>query len=1174
MKIETFDLKAFGPFTERTLDFSEGDRGMHVVYGDNEAGKSTALRGLIALLYGIETRTKDDYIHNKKQMRLGGSLSLLDGSTLVFVRKKGNKNTLREEDEKTIIDDAMLDRFVHGVDKTLFKTLYAIDHEELVTGGRAILDQSGDLGKAMFSAALGTAGLRNVLESIEKSAAKLFRPGATKSTVINSDARELRETLKTVKGATLTISRWTKLKRALANEEKKLEEVEKQLTTLSTEKSKFQRAGRVLENLELRNRVREKLGELEDAVLLNESFPRDRHDTQRELRTARKALSRATEGLKQLEAKIDQLEIPADILSYAATIEQLHKDSGAAEEAVADRPSSDGKRRHLRNEAEAILKGIKPEANVEEVEELRPLLLNRKWIARLAADDKVLRQKEETTDEQLKDLEGERETLVEELQKIGEIEDVTGLKVAVSAANKGGNLDERLADAEQQLEQTREQCQVELERLGIYDGDLDGLERLSLPATETIDGFDERFRELADRRKERERHREELEQEQLSSEEELRVIQKTGSVATGDDLGRARARRQEGWQLIKRDWLERDDVAAAAREFCGDLELSEAYEHAVTRADDVADTLRLDAERVHAVAKISSRLETLTKKNEELDAKDIADKKRAAAVQDEWREEWAASGISPQSPREMRGWIRKAEKLRDRSEGLRRDHAEAEKTHREIDKHRETLNEQACAAGHDRAPDVPELQPLLAWAEDLVETAEARRSRKVQLEREISKCDTRVARAEEARKAASTKRDRWQADWEKAIEGLGVEGDAHPSQVEVLIEQLGNVFDKLDKAEDLRKRIWGIDKRISEFEEKTFDFADERGFDRGEATAYLVAEQLNQTLAKARESETSRKDIRARIEELELEAKGAEESIDELELRLADMRAQAGVASDEELEDAEGRSAERRKLELKLEDLEEQLLKAGDGHAIEVLESEAEGVDPDELPDRLQKLDSTLEEHKAERDRVRDSRNELRAELHDEDGGDSAAESADEVQRLIAKIRADVRRYLRETVAMLILRQQIERYRKENQTPVLQRASEVFSRLTLGQYEGLRDDLDDKDRHVLLGVRADGPEVEVGEMSDGTRDQLYLALRQATLEQHLESNAPMPFVVDDVLVGFDDKRTRACLETLAELAKKTQVLVFTHHEKVAELASALGPEEGVYVHRMEAGESS
>ena len=46
----------------------------------------------------------------------------------------------------------------------------------------------------------------------------------------------------------------------------------------------------------------------------------------------------------------------------------------------------------------------------------------------------------------------------------------------------------------------------------------------------------------------------------------------------------------------------------------------------------------------------------------------------------------------------------------------------------------------------------------------------------------------------------------------------------------------------------------------------------------------------------------------------------------------------------------------------------------------------------------------------------------------------------------------------------------------------------------------------------------------------------------------------MPLVLDDVFVHFDDERTRAALEVLAELSRVVQVLLFTHHARVVELA--------------------
>jgi uncharacterized protein YhaN len=109
--------------------------------------------------------------------------------------------------------------------------------------------------------------------------------------------------------------------------------------------------------------------------------------------------------------------------------------------------------------------------------------------------------------------------------------------------------------------------------------------------------------------------------------------------------------------------------------------------------------------------------------------------------------------------------------------------------------------------------------------------------------------------------------------------------------------------------------------------------------------------------------------------------------------------------------------------------------------------------------------------------------------------------------------------------------------------------------MTLGAFDRLRADYDDKGNPVLVGIRsASGAPVGVEGMSDGTADQLYLALRLASLEQYLENNEPLPFVVDDILLRFDDARALATLNVLAGLAAKTQVLFFTHHQHLVELA--------------------
>ena len=61
---------------------------------------------------------------------------------------------------------------------------------------------------------------------------------------------------------------------------------------------------------------------------------------------------------------------------------------------------------------------------------------------------------------------------------------------------------------------------------------------------------------------------------------------------------------------------------------------------------------------------------------------------------------------------------------------------------------------------------------------------------------------------------------------------------------------------------------------------------------------------------------------------------------------------------------------------------------------------------------------------------------------------------------------------------------------------------------------------------------------------------------------------PMPFIVDEILVHFDDERSKATLGLLVELAQKSQVIMFTHHRRLVEQAQELKVEGRVSIHEL------
>src|ERR1044072_3382148 len=100
MRIAKLDLLAYGPFRGLSLDLSAP--GMHLVFGRNEAGKSTTLRAITGLLYGTERLTRDAHVHKATDLRIGGTVVGEDGEVVRLVRRKGNANTLLDDQGQPI----------------------------------------------------------------------------------------------------------------------------------------------------------------------------------------------------------------------------------------------------------------------------------------------------------------------------------------------------------------------------------------------------------------------------------------------------------------------------------------------------------------------------------------------------------------------------------------------------------------------------------------------------------------------------------------------------------------------------------------------------------------------------------------------------------------------------------------------------------------------------------------------------------------------------------------------------------------------------------------------------------------------------------------------------------------------------------------------------------------
>ena len=1136
----------------------------------NEAGKSTSLRALIAWLFGIPSRTNDNYLHSNPQLRIGGKLRLSSGEDIEFVRRKGTKGTLLEPGTDATLDDSVLSPYLPGgIDENLFSRLYGIDHSRLVAGGQELLNQSGDLGQALFSAAVGTASLREILSELQNGAEELFKPRAS-TKFVNQAISRFKEAQKRIKESSLPVAEWKRLQKEFTDTLSAIQQVEETINGKSKEKSRIDRLNRVKGALAARRGVMARIEELGDVLLLSEDFDEKRKNAGNNLQNATEAKTRAEAKLSRLRDESATLNISDELLDNEDTILAIQKELGAVEKTIKDRPQQDGKRRLLRNEAEQLLKGVRSDLGIDDSDQLRPLVNNKKWISGLAQKHSLLNQKKGNTEATLRDVEDEQEAIKIELHEQAQSSlDLSELKAAVAVTRKAGDLEQRLADSQKRTLEEEAACESELSRLGRFFGTIEALLRIAMPMSETLDRYERQFDDLTEKVRDYDRRQKELEEDQKQAEQELKALLLTSDVPTISELEGVRSVRNTGWNLIKRKYIEEIDVEKDIAEFASDSDLPTFYEQKVDVADNVSDRMRLAADQVVKRADLEAKIENLKSRHNNITEDIRKTNQEKEASQKEWTSIWEPLGVDPGSPREMKQWLLRVDKLLSNVQTAKTVSGDAKKLAEDCKTLKESISLQISK--FDDSIDLKEmsLEAMINLCEQRIEQEEATLERKRQLEHSLGDTEIRIKRAHEELKSIKNDQANWIQEWGQAIDGLGLKSDVHPEQATETFDQLLTFFDKFDKSEELRKRIFGMDQVTEKFKKKVFEFADGIGFNRDGHEANATAAQLNRDLNEAREARASLNKIEKQEKEIKEEIEDAAITIRTAQEQLASLKDQAGVETDGDLESAGESSRRMREMQQKIDTLEQELTRNGDGLGIQELEQEASEADIDTIGGELEKVSSELKELQANRDTLRDQRQTLQNEIKAKDGSAVAAKASEEAEQQLATMVSGVEQYLRLQIAALILEQRIEDYRKKNQAPVLARAGELFSKLTLGSYANLRDELDENSNPILLGVRPDDVEVSVDGMSDGTRDQLYLSLRLATLEQHLSKGEPMPFVVDDILIGFDDNRTRVCLDVLAELAISTQVLLFTHHRRVLELADGLEAKAGVFTHELD-----
>ncbi len=1151
MRIARLDLARYGRFTDYKLDFGPATASgpdFHIVYGLNEAGKSTAAAAILDLLFGIEKQSaygapevRTNW-HAYSAMRIGARLELR-GEPHEIARLKRDKNSLVDADNRPL-DETFIKAELAGVDRAAFRMMFSLDDESLEKGGEAILESRGDLGQLLFSASAGLAEMSGRLDGLRDKADSFFRPRA-KSSELAEKKRALEALKEEREKADTLASTYAELMRRRDEAKAAYEAAARALSARRSRAETIQRLLAGLTHLAALSDAEARLAPLADLPTPPDGWRETLAELQVEAIRLTAQKENAETAIRGLEDELRLIGQDAAALQLAGRVDgwrELRSRYDSAKDILVRRGELEGKRdavaailsrldRAGEAEPQKLLLPVRTVGGLEDLIAERSGVLAKLEGARAALDE-ARRAEAQALDAASQS--GDRSAAIEVLK--------TRLQAALRDESAS-----RLRALREEMERQSRKLADALAALAPWRGYPEALALVSVPGEAEISALRQRLSQtVAARQSTVDRLAEKTaEAERLRAEAAVAAL---AAELVGDDVAAdLRAAREGAWS--------RHRAALSASS-------ADAFEAAMRR-DDAAGTVRLAnarelaAQRERAIKLAGVEAECARAKAD----LDVAE--RALHALD--HEIAALMPAAPPKGREplsfLEAWrVRRGEAmaivaaLRDAKEAARRANDGALRACR-------ALSDALKAAGAPHAAD--------SALEALIEAAEAAVATEAKVESFRQKARDRradVARAECKLKGALEGDTRWRRDWREACAGSWLgddEAEPPPNGVRQALKVLEDLRTALKDCADLEHRIAAMEHDKQLFAENAGEIGQALGIDGRDGDAARLADAIEARVARARENERRRQEKTKALTEARKALGGIVEAL-AVNTRLASAMTEFfGVGTLAEVAARLEDSRRRDDLRVEIGRETRAILALNIANAFDAARAALEAADRSALNEEL----SALKTCEANDDRAREESFAADREAQrrlDAVGGDDAVARIEEKRRtILEEIKEGARRYLALRAGVTAADEALRLYRDRHRGAMMERASRAFSEISRGAYRGLTTQPNGQSE-TLIALGADGGSKAAEQLSKGARFQLYLALRVAGYHELAKARPPAPFIADDIMETFDHFRAEEALRLFADMGRVGQVIYLTHHLHLAEIAKRVCPEAQVH----------
>lgn len=1166
MKLRRLEVENYGIFREQCFEF---DSDFTLVFGPNEAGKSTLLQLIREQLLGFRLQNPYSFASHAGEMAATAELELADGGRLRFRRRKGKKDVVVGEllPAGHKIDAANLANLLGGMTPERYEHLFGFSLEEL-TAGQASLNEA-NIGEALYGGAIGgLANFQNIRTQLRDEAEAIFTPrGRTK--IVDNILRQLKEQTKELRSKTVKPREYEQLARECETAAAEVERLRKRVMELRRDEAHAARVSSALEPWLRCQRAEEELAELS----VPPDLPLDAAAQLAQLKSRRDELASELQSIENdlhtEQRELQALKLTPDLLDREAQIRQLQQQIKQIESCRSDLVQLAQESKTIRSNVATRLRDLHPNWDRSQLERFESTIVQRETIERLERQREQLDHKRGALAGERRAIEADIASLQQQLQQVGATDSLDNLAALLDDAPSYQQDRQRSAELREQAAEIVEHMNAAIARLNAPLSVTEGGRplcaddvSLPVPMEATVVEHRERLQHTEHERREVQRQADSTTRELADRREHLDQLESRSSVPDRDQLLAQRKHRDDGWEMIRQRFVEGkapDDDGIQTwlgNSFTGDASdlpaaLTSGYEQSVSSADKLADERQ---EKYELAAKRDQLTDEINRLQQQLATETQAVERcqqRQAKEQQTWESLWEACPFQPLSADAMLDWLRDYGAF-----------VEAHRQHRVLLRKIDSLELSVSDYEQRLATSIPDDRAkagiLLSKARQLVDASRDAAVRRRTFEEQLLQKQQAVRTTDDAVAELDAKDVAWQASWQALLDEF-----AFPHQWDVhiaakILAGLADARSEADKADSLDQRINDMQQEVATFESQTRELCAHIADDLGDFLAEHAISRLFNRLESARQAERDRDRLTRSSAKLEKRRSDVRGKLDQTKREIDRLMKLAGTDDEREFEQVAAAALRFAELSRVRDEADREVSVLRATEDPDAFADELRRANPDAIAAQQQMLAKELNLAEEEANAALKSQTLLDNRHQEMETGSRAAELAQDIEGTRGQLATAVDRWAPLVLARALMKQAIDKFEREHQPAVMADVGRLLAQMTLDRYTAIERKLDG--RGTLLVVDDSGNRKTPQQLSTGTREQLYLAIRLAYIQHYCRDTEPLPIVMDDVLVNFDTERARQTLTALTEISDNVQIIFLTCHEHMVQMLHEVRPQ--------------